>query len=120
MAWRTIDGATVDPLGTFNELQTLVRGVLAPAYLLDFLRYFVLFEEDGTRAVGWSRRSPATTSSMRCVQPSRRWWPHPGPMGRRACAARVWRGVAHPGQRQEHHHDLLDGQPDHRGDHRPQ
>jgi type I restriction enzyme R subunit len=48
MAWRTIDGLTLDPLGAFNELQTLVRGVLAPAYLLDYLRYFVLFEDDGT------------------------------------------------------------------------
>ena len=48
MAWRTIDGSVLDPLGEFNELQTLVRGVLAPAYLLDYLRYFVLFEDDGT------------------------------------------------------------------------
>jgi type I restriction enzyme, R subunit len=47
MAWRTIDGVTLDPLGEFNELQTLVRGVLAPVYLLDYLRYFVLFEDDG-------------------------------------------------------------------------
>ena len=40
-----------------------------------------------------------------------------------------WRGLAHPGQRQEHHHDLLcrpcdarsrDGEPHHRGHHRPQ
>jgi type I restriction enzyme R subunit len=48
MAWRTIDGVTLDPLGQFNELETLVRGVLAPVYLLDFLRFFVLFEDDGT------------------------------------------------------------------------
>jgi type I restriction enzyme, R subunit len=48
MAWRTIDGETLDPLGQFNELETLVRGVLAPVYLLDFLRFFVLFEDDGT------------------------------------------------------------------------
>ena len=47
MAWRTIDGVTLDPLGPFSELETLVRGVLAPAYLLDYLRYFVLFEDDG-------------------------------------------------------------------------
>lgn len=46
--WRTIDGEAVDPLGAFNELETLIRGALAPAYLLDFLRYFVLFEDDGT------------------------------------------------------------------------
>ncbi|GKT23582.1 type I restriction endonuclease subunit R [Acidovorax sp. SUPP3334] len=47
MAWRTIDGVQLDPLGQFNELQTLVRGVLAPHYLLDYLRFFVLFEDDG-------------------------------------------------------------------------
>ena len=32
MAWRTIDGSVLDPLGEFNELQTLMRGVLAPAH----------------------------------------------------------------------------------------
>ncbi|MBY4599342.1 type I restriction endonuclease subunit R [bacterium BD-1] len=47
MAWRTIDGVNLDPLGPFQELQTLVRGALAPHYLLDYLRYFVLFEDDG-------------------------------------------------------------------------
>ncbi len=47
MQWRTIDGVMLDPLGQFNELETLIRGVLAPAYLLDYLRYFVLFEDDG-------------------------------------------------------------------------
>jgi type I restriction enzyme R subunit len=48
MQWRTIDGVTLDPLGQFNELETLVRGLLAPAMLLDYLRFFVLFEDDGT------------------------------------------------------------------------
>jgi len=52
MAWRTIDGVTLDPLGPFNELQTLVRGVLAPAFLLDYLRFFVLFEQDSEDAAG--------------------------------------------------------------------
>ncbi|WP_439518436.1 type I restriction endonuclease subunit R [Hydrogenophaga sp.] len=47
MQWRTIDGVNLDPLGEFNELETLIRGALAPAYLLDYLRYFVLFEDDG-------------------------------------------------------------------------
>jgi type I restriction enzyme R subunit len=55
---------------SFNELETLVRGVLAPPYLLDYLRYFVLFEDDGR----WSRRLRATTSSTRCVRPLRMWW----------------------------------------------
>jgi type I restriction enzyme R subunit len=47
LAWRTIDGDTLDPLGEFNELETLIRGILAPHYLLDYLRFFVLFEDDG-------------------------------------------------------------------------
>ncbi|MGR3911344.1 type I restriction endonuclease subunit R [Burkholderia sp. SR8] len=47
LAWRTIDGRMLDPLGQFNELETLIRGVLAPTYLLDYLRFFVLFEDDG-------------------------------------------------------------------------
>jgi type I restriction enzyme R subunit len=47
MQWRTIDGVMLDPLGQFNELETLIRGVLAPDYLLDYIRYFVLFEDDG-------------------------------------------------------------------------
>lgn len=48
MQWRTIDGTMLDPLDQFNELETLVRGLLAPATLLDYLRFFVLFEDDGT------------------------------------------------------------------------
>lgn len=47
MSWRTIDGITLDPLGQFHELETLTRGILAPAYLLDYLRFFILFEDDG-------------------------------------------------------------------------
>ena len=47
MQWRTINGGTVDPFGKFQELETLVKGVLAPSYLLDYLRFFVLFEDDG-------------------------------------------------------------------------
>ncbi len=47
MQWRTVDGVTLDPLGKFQELETLVRGALAPTYLLDYLRFFVLFEDDG-------------------------------------------------------------------------
>ena len=47
MQWRTIDGVNIDPLGEFGELETLIRGVLAPEILLDYLRYCVLFEDDG-------------------------------------------------------------------------
>lgn len=48
MAWRTIDGLSLDPLGHFNEFETMIRGVLNPVCMLDFLRFFVLYENDGT------------------------------------------------------------------------
>lgn len=35
MQWRTIDGVTLDPLGEFNELETLIRGVLATKFERD-------------------------------------------------------------------------------------
>jgi type I restriction enzyme R subunit len=47
MAWRTIDGKEKDPLGQFGELETLVRGVFNKEHLLDYLRHFIVFEDDG-------------------------------------------------------------------------
>lgn len=47
MAWRTIDGVIVDPLGAMKELETLVHGLFQRDLLLDYLRHFVLFEDDG-------------------------------------------------------------------------
>lgn len=47
MAWRTIDGVTTDPLGEMRELETLVLGLFQRELLLEYLRYFVLFEDDG-------------------------------------------------------------------------
>lgn len=46
MLWRTIDGETLDPLGKNNETETLIRGLFRPDVLLDFIRDFILFEED--------------------------------------------------------------------------
>lgn len=48
MAWRTIDGVSVDPLGPMKELETLVHGLFQRDLLLDYLRHFILFEDDGT------------------------------------------------------------------------
>jgi type I restriction enzyme R subunit len=47
MAWRTIDGLAVDPLGPMKELETLVHGLFQRDLLLDYLRHFILFEDDG-------------------------------------------------------------------------
>jgi type I restriction enzyme R subunit len=45
--WRTIDGKTLDPLGERRELETLIRGAFKKDFLLDLIRSFVVFEEDG-------------------------------------------------------------------------
>lgn len=47
MAWRTIDGVTTDPLGAMRELETLVFGLFRRDLLLEFVRHFILFEDDG-------------------------------------------------------------------------
>ena len=47
MAWRTVDGVTVDPLGPMKELETLMHGLFQRDLLLDYLRHFILFEDDG-------------------------------------------------------------------------
>ena len=46
-AWRTIDGVNLDPLGELQQLETLVRGLFRKDFFLNYLRHFVLFEEDG-------------------------------------------------------------------------
>lgn len=47
MAWRTIDGVTTDPLGPMRELETLTLGLFQPKLLLEYLRHFILFEDEG-------------------------------------------------------------------------
>ncbi|MEZ0031265.1 type I restriction enzyme R subunit [Bradyrhizobium japonicum] len=47
MAWRTIDGVATEPLGAMRELETLVLGMCQRELLLEYLRHFVLFEDDG-------------------------------------------------------------------------
>lgn len=44
--WRTIDGETLDPLGKSNETDTLIRGLFRRDFLLEYIRDFVLFEEE--------------------------------------------------------------------------
>lgn len=81
MAWRTIDGKTIDPLGQFQELETLVRGLLAPEYLLDYLRYFILFEDDGKlvkKIAGYHQFHAVRAAIEQVVQASRPDGSHKG------------------------------------------
>ena len=46
--WRVIEKEQdLDPLGNYRELETLVRGLFDQRRVLDFIRSFCLFEEDG-------------------------------------------------------------------------
>lgn len=81
MQWRTIDGVSLDPLGQFNELETLIRGLCAPAYLLDYLRYFVLFEDDGTlikKVAGYHQYHAVLAAIRQTVVASRPQGTHKG------------------------------------------
>ncbi|QHP90739.1 type I restriction endonuclease subunit R [Burkholderia glumae] len=81
MQWRTIDGVTLDPLSQFNELETLVRGALAPAYLLDYVRFFVLFEDDGTlvkKIAGYHQFHAVRAAIQQVVSASRPGGTHKG------------------------------------------
>lgn len=46
-AWRTIDGVALDPLGEFKQLETMIRGLFRRDFFVEYLRHFVLFEDDG-------------------------------------------------------------------------
>ncbi len=46
MAWKTVDGTFEDP-ATTPQLETLIKGMLRPAVLLDIIRYFTVFETTG-------------------------------------------------------------------------
>jgi type I restriction enzyme R subunit len=81
MHWRTIDGKGLDPLGQFNELETLVRGLLTPVLFLDYLRFFVLFEDDGTlvkKIAGYHQFHAVRSAIERVVVASRPDGSHKG------------------------------------------
>lgn len=46
MKWRTIEGDKIDPLGASAETETLIRGLFRRDFLLEYIRDFVLFEEE--------------------------------------------------------------------------
>lgn len=50
MAWRTVANENDKPLFEYF-LETLVKGFFKPALLLDYIRHFVLFEQDGDTTI---------------------------------------------------------------------
>jgi type I restriction enzyme R subunit len=47
MRWRTVDGEALVDESSALALETLIRGLLAPPVLLQMLRRFVVFEDEG-------------------------------------------------------------------------
>ena len=81
MQWRTIDGVTLDPIGQFSELETLIRGLLTPTMFLDYLRFFVLFDDDGTlikKIAGYHQFHAVRAAITRVVEVSRPEGNHKG------------------------------------------
>ena len=81
MAWRSIDGETLDPLGRFNELETMIRGIFEPARLLDYLRFFILFEDEGQlikKIAGYHQYFAVRTAIERVVTASQLKGDHKG------------------------------------------
>ncbi|EOX4439380.1 type I restriction endonuclease subunit R [Vibrio alginolyticus] len=50
LPWKTIESEDDKPLLEF-QLETMVRGFFKPDLLLDYIRYFVLFENDGNKVI---------------------------------------------------------------------
>jgi type I restriction enzyme R subunit len=51
MAWRTVDGESLADPKSLVAWETLVRGLLRRDVLLDLLRYFTVFENDGRSVI---------------------------------------------------------------------
>ena len=51
MRWRTVDGETLASKGAALELENLTNGLLNRRTLLDMLRWFVVFEDEGKGAI---------------------------------------------------------------------
>jgi type I restriction enzyme R subunit len=61
MPWRTIEGEELAPT-SLPQLQVVLRGLLEQRRLLDSLRYFIAFENDGAgnlkkKIAGWVGRT---------------------------------------------------------------
>ena len=50
MPWRTIDGENIAPKGSL-ELETIIKGMFSRRRFLDIIRYFTVFEIDGSSII---------------------------------------------------------------------
>ena len=122
LPWRTIANEDDRPRLQL-ELETLVRGFFAPELFLDYIRHFVLFEQDGDAVIkkiaGYHQfhavREAVRATVIAASSPDKgllEVWEERATYGQggEAGFAQGRCGVAHPRFGQEHHHGLLCGQ----------
>ena len=75
MPWRTIEGEELAP-NTMIQLEVLLKGIFEKRRFLDYLRYFIVYEEDGSKVVkkiaGYHQYHAvrtAVSSTVRAVSP---------------------------------------------------
>lgn len=69
MPWRTIDGESIAPKGT-AELEVTIKGIFPKERLLDLIRYFILFEVDGstvTKKMAGYHQYHAVNKAIQCT-----------------------------------------------------
>ncbi len=74
MAWRTIDGQTLIPPHSEMAITTLARGLLNRSTLLDMLRWYVVFEDEGKgpiKKIAGYHQFHAVKKAMDTVQTAR-------------------------------------------------
>ncbi|WP_170517407.1 type I restriction endonuclease subunit R [Ruegeria atlantica] len=74
MAWRTIDGQTLIPPHSQMAITTLARGLLSRTTLLDMLRWYVVFEDEGKgpiKKIAGYHQYHAVKKAMDTVQTAR-------------------------------------------------
>lgn len=108
LPWKTLSNEDDKPLFEW-QLETVVKGFFNRELLLDYIRYFILFESDGKRLI---KKLPPIINFTRCVKRwQRRLWPLPVNTCRCAATSRQavksGRGVAHSRFRQEYFDVLL-------------
>jgi type I restriction enzyme, R subunit len=142
MPWKTITGDTLADVHAI-ELEVLLRGVFEKRRFLDFVRYFIVFEDDAhdqpiKKMAGYHQFHAVNMAIEQTLRAALekggriaegRGHFHPSAQGCQTRRPSHRRGLAYPGLRKKPYDGLLrradraasrDGKPDHRGYHRPQ
>jgi len=102
MPWRTIDGDTMAPSG-MPMLETAIKGVFEPRILLDLIRHFSVFEDDGGTIIkklaayhqyhAVNKAVDCTIKALKTARPSPGAARHPLPRGEGSRPSPIGRGV---------------------------